>query len=184
MRGHPAGPSPQRQDPERAPEARPIAPEPERGPVALRFALGLEISLLTVDQPEALRTPTGFALDLGWAPLPDWIFWLRAASWFAFDPVAFQFLGLGATHLFLEEQMFVSGFLGISILDGEFGVPGGSDERVQGLALNIEIGQTWSLATRVNFDLGVRFELGTPWLGDGYDAAQIAIGPFIAIGYR
>jgi hypothetical protein len=152
--------------------------------VVFRAALGVEASLLTRDGPTSLRTPTFGILDLGFAPVPELVLWLRATSWFSFEPVAFQFFGLGASRLWVEEQMFASAFLGLTMLDDELGLPGGSEERVQGLAAQLEIGQLWPISSRFDFALGVRFELGTPWAGDGYDAANLAFGPFIALNYR
>jgi hypothetical protein len=152
------------------PERRPIGREASRRADGedeaapgffVRLALGVQVALLTTGDVSQLRTPTSFQLDFGYGFTPSFALNLRLGSWLSYSPFALHFVGVGVRQGFLPEGMFVIALAGLSLRDVELGVQGGSDESVQGLALQLDLGQRWPLSASLAFEVGAHFECGS-----------------------
>lgn len=141
--------------------------------------MGAQVSLLTDGDVSDLRLPAYAHLDLGYAFSPELAITARFGTWLSFDPWALDFIGAGVSFGFVApETMFVTALLGVSLIDDAFAPSG--DEEAQGLAAHVDIGQRWTLASSLYFELGAHFELGTPWIADG-DFVSFGVGPFLSV---
>jgi hypothetical protein len=174
--------APAADDAERAPPAD--AANPEQGPWLVRLSLGIQAGLLRQSGATQLRKPTFANLDLGYAPTRHVILLLRVSSWLAYEPYALQFVGAGASYFFAPDGMFVTGVLGVSVLDDRAGLPGDSGEVVQGLSAQVDVGQQWALSQHLGFCLGAHIEVGTPWLRGVVEATDLGVGIFVSLSYR
>jgi hypothetical protein len=150
----------------------------------VRLSLGVQAGLLREGGATQLRKPTFASLDLGYAPTRHLVLLLRVSSWLAYEPYALQFVGAGASYYFAPDGMFVTGVVGMSVLDDHAGLPGDSGEPVQGLSVQVDVGQQWALGPRFAFSVGAHAELGTPWLRGVVEATDIGVGIFVALSYR
>ena len=163
----------------------PAVDAPDRHPWLVRLALGVQASLLHQENGgNKLRKPAFAMLDLGYSPTTRLTLLLRLASWVSYKPFALQFVGAGASYMFAPEGIFVSGVVGMSVLDDRFGLPGDSGEAVQGVTAHIELGQRWNMSPLFTFTIGAHGEVGTPWLHSDLSMTDVAIGLFAAVGYH
>ena len=150
----------------------------------VRLSLGIQANLMRMSGANRLRKPTFANLDLGYSPVPRLTLLLRVGSWLPYEPFALQFVGAGASYMFASEGIFVTGIVGMSVLDDQFGLPGDSGEAVQGVTAQVELGQQWNLSRLFTFTIGAHAELGTPWLRSDLTATDVGVGMFAAIGYH
>lgn len=163
-------------DDERAPVKLP-PPEPH-GPF-VRAQLGVAVALLTTGDESQLRLPSFADLDLGYQFSEALALELRLGTWLSYDKFGITFVGVGVTHGFEPDGMFVSGVVGLAFEDPAFGISG--DEERQGLAFHIDLGQNFTLAESLYFSVGGHFELGTPLGASGLEFTGIGFGPFLSI---
>jgi hypothetical protein len=164
-------------DYERLPQ--PVLPPVPHGPFA-RLALGAQVALLTTGGNDSmLRLPSYAHLDLGYQFSPALALGLRLGTWLSYDKFAIAFVGVGVTHGFEPDSMFFTGVIGLSFQDPSFGIQG--DEQRQGLALHLDVGQRFTLAEALYFEVGGHLELGTPWGATALEFVGIGIGPFVSV---
>ena len=163
-------------DEERLPQVLP-PPEPH-GPF-VRAQLGVGVALLTTGDDSQLRLPSFAHLDLGYQFSEAFALAVRVGTWLSYDKFGIAFLGVGVTHGFEPEGMFVTGVVGLSFQDPAFGISG--DEERQGLAFHLDLGQKFTLAEQLYFSVGGHFEVGTPLGGSGLEFTGIGVGPFVSL---
>jgi hypothetical protein len=163
-------------DDERAPEKQ-RPPEPHG--VFARAQLGVGVALLTTGDSSKLRLPSFAHLDLGYQFNEALALELRLATWLSYSDFAISFIGVGVTHGFEPEGMFVTGVVGLSFQDPAFGISG--DEERQGLAFHIDLGQKFTIADSLYFSVGGHFELGTPLGASALKFTGIGFGPFLSL---
>jgi hypothetical protein len=163
-------------DEERLPQVLP-PPEPH-GPF-VRAQLGVGVALLTTGDDSQLRLPSFAHLDLGYQFSEAFALAVRVGTWLSYDKFGIAFLGVGVTHGFEPEGMFVTGVVGLSFQDPAFGISG--DEERQGLAFHLDLGQKFTLAEQLYFSVGGHFEVGTPLGGSGLAFTGIGVGPFVSL---
>jgi hypothetical protein len=163
-------------DYERLPDRGP-PPEPH-GPF-VRLQLGVGVALLTTGDTSQLRLPSFAHLDLGYQFSEALALALRLGTWLSYDSFAITFVGVGVTHGFEPEGMFVTGMVGLSFRDPAFGISG--DEERQGLAFHLDLGQRFTLAQSLYFAVGGHFELGTPLGASALEFVGFGVGPFVSL---
>jgi hypothetical protein len=149
------------------------------GEFLIRINLGAQANFMRLNAGSTLRKPGFVSVDLGYGILPNIAVLLRAATFLSYDAYGVQFLGAGASISFAPEGMYVAGLLGVSVLAPSFA----SDQRVQGLAMQLELGQRWPLPAGFDFGIGAHFELATPFAGYFTEATSFGMGLFTSLGY-
>jgi hypothetical protein len=165
-------------------ERPPAPPEPElpsETGLAARLSLGVGGALWISGGDTKLSRPFWFGLDLGYAVTRNWTVFARGTSWFPYDNLANEFVGVGAAYRFVAERVYVAPALGASFTrQGP-----GSDwsHYFQGLALEADVGQYFPLPGSTSFSFGAHFQIGTPLLGKKPDAfTSLQAGIFVALG--
>lgn len=168
---HAAAPDPER--PEREEVER-----PNPSPFALRVGLGLNAALWLDGDDAQLWTPASFSLVAGYALDAELAIVARAASWLKFDELANEFYGAGVQYRFAG-AMSVLATVGASFTRlSDF------SRRLQGLAVQADVGQGFVLSEHWELVLGAHFQVGTPLGGSGRDGfSSIETGVFLAIDY-
>jgi hypothetical protein len=155
------------------------AGEVEAGKLLLRLSLGLQAGLLGIGSELQLMHPSFASFDIGYAPWEQWALLLRVSSWLSFGSYVSQFIGAGASHMFLG-NMFLSAALGVGLHEGSYPY---FKYSFQGLAAQLDVGQEWSLSSAFNFAVGAHFEAATHWLGTS-SATSVGAGLFVSASYR
>jgi hypothetical protein len=166
---------------------RPVQPPVEEGPsetgFSARLSLGVGAALWFSGGDKKLSTPFNFGLDLGYAITRRITLIARATSWAPVDNLANEFFGAGVVYRFAVEHLYVAGALGLSLT--RTGPISEWQHYVQGLALEADVGQSFSITTNTAFSVGAHFQIGTPLLGKEPDAfASLQAGIFVALGLR
>jgi len=163
--------------------------EPDAGSgdagLSARLCLGIGASLwieqggnLEVWKPPSVSLDVGYALDRRVALIVRGSTWLRSG-----DP-ANEFLGVGGVYHFVADRLYVASVLGLSWVRA-----GALDRWVhtrQGLALEIDVGQTFAFSRHTDFAVGAHFQFGTPLLreADTSTLTSLHAGIFVALGLR
>ena len=128
-----------------------------------------------------LHEPGTLTLDLGYSITPELVLGVRGTSWIQTSGFANEFLGLAATIYLDERNMYVTGALGVGITRAN--EISQWKHYVQGVALQADIGQVWSVTDWSEFSLGAQFQIGTPFGGTKPDAfTSLMAGVFVAYG--
>jgi hypothetical protein len=198
----PAQPEPTPLQPSAAPtppaaatsQARPRAPDPERPPTeapagiedagfSARLSLGIGAALWIAGSELKLSKPVSLGIDLGYALNKRLALIVRGSTWLRDGELANEFLGAGAVYRITAAHLYLAGVLGLS-----FTRDGTIDQwvhRVQGVALELDVGQTFALSTHTDFAVGAHFQFGTPWGGTDLDAfTSLHAGVFVALALR
>ena len=132
---------------------------------------------LKLSKPIALSLDLGYALDRRLAII------VRGSTWLRSGELANEFVGAGVVYHFAADQLYVAGVLGLSF--ARDGVLAEWQHRLQGAAIEIDVGQTFALFSSLEFAVGAHFQFGTPLLGKGIDAfTSLHAGVFVALAWR
>ena len=172
--------------------ARVAAHDPERPPsdsgsgdagFSARLALGVGAALWIADGDLKLSKPITLGLDLGYAFNKRLALIARGSTWLRDGEMANEFFGAGAVYHFVADHLFVAGVLGL--LFTRDGTIDQWTHRREGVALEIDVGQTFALSTHTEFAVGAHFQFGTPLGGKGSDAlTSLHAGLFVSLGLR
>jgi hypothetical protein len=169
----------------RDPERPPVVPSKAGSDAGLsaRLALGFGAALLISGDELLLANPLSLSIDIGYALNKRLALIARGSTWLSDSGLANEFLGAGAVYHIFRDHLYVAGVLGLSLTrDGTIDQ---WQHRVQGVALEVDVGQTFALSAHTEFSLGSHFQFGTPWGGTDLDAfTSLHAGVFVALGMR
>jgi hypothetical protein len=167
----------------------PAAPDPERplrevseradpSPVTLRLGLGVGAALwfdggdAELFEPVPLSLVAGYALDRNLAIV------VRASTWLKTAPLANEFYGAGVLYRFAGDMSV------LATLGAGFTRYADFARRLQGVAIQADVGQGFSLAEHWDLVLGAHFQVGTALGGSAaYGFNSIETGIFVAVDY-
>ncbi|HET8932024.1 MAG TPA: hypothetical protein VFN67_01230 [Polyangiales bacterium] len=157
--------------------------EPSDTGFSARLSLGVGGALWITGGDTKLSRPFWFGLDLGYAVTRNVTIIARGSSWFPSDNLANEFFGAGAVYRFVAERLYVAGALGVALT--RVGPASDWSHYVQGLAVEADVGQWFTLTPQTAFSLGAHFQVGSPFFGKKPDAfTSLQAGIFVALGLR
>lgn len=152
---------------------------------AARLNLGIGAVLWVEDGGDHLDVwkPPSVSLDLGYAFDKRISVIVRGSTWLRSGDPANEFVGLGAVYHFPVEHLYVEPVLGLSWVRS--GAIDQWQHTRQGLALELDIGQTFTLSSLTDFGVGAHFQFGTPWGRQGEGTlTSLHAGIFVSLGLR